>query len=143
VLSREQVSIGLSIINLSNFLGSTIFVTVGQALLQNQLVKKLKPVLPNLNLDDLTQSGASSIIGSVSGDQLPAVLRAYNDSLRSVWYLALGLAALVFLASFRMEWRSVKGHNSTSNDEDSQEMTSYRRPSDVDSNIKENVKMPR
>jgi hypothetical protein len=143
VLSREQVSIGLSIINLSNFLGSTIFVTVGQALLQNQLVKKLKPVLPNVNLDDLTQNGASSIISSVSGDQLPAVLRAYNDSLRSVWYLALGLAALVFLASFGMEWRSVKGHNSTSNDEDSQEMTSYRRPSDVDSEIKGNVKMPR
>jgi hypothetical protein len=36
------------------------------------------------------------------------VLAAYNDSLRSVWYLALGLACSILLASFGMEWKNIK-----------------------------------
>lgn len=125
VLSKQDVSIGLSIINLANFLGSTLFVTVAQALLQNQLVKSLKPILPNANLSEIATSGANSLREEASGEQLRAVLVAYNGAIRSVWYLALGLACLVLLASLGMEWRSVKGqspvnsenHNGSEDDE--------------------------
>ena len=108
VLSREDVSIGLSVINLANFLGSTIFVTVGQALLQSQLVKKLRPILPGVDLSSLADEGATSIRSQASRDELPAVLGAYNDSLRRIWYLALGLTAVVLVFSFGLEWKNVK-----------------------------------
>jgi len=40
---------------------------------------------------------------------LPVVLEAYNEALRAVWYVGLGLACLTLLASLGFEWRSVKG----------------------------------
>jgi hypothetical protein len=41
------------------------------------------------------------------------VLGAYNDALRDVWYLALGLSCLTLLASFGMEWKNVKAKAAT------------------------------
>jgi hypothetical protein len=108
VLSKEDVSIGLSVINLANFLGSTVFVTVAQALLQSQLITKLQPILPSIDLGSLADGGATSIQNQASRDELPAVLGAYNDSMRSIWYLALGLTAVVLVASFGLEWKNVK-----------------------------------
>jgi hypothetical protein len=108
VLRKEDVSIGLSVINLANYLGSTIFVTVAQTLLQTRLVAQLRSVFPDLDLSTLANGGASSIRNLASEEQLPTVLNAYNDSLRNVWYLALGLACLVLIASFGMEWKNVK-----------------------------------
>jgi fucose permease len=114
VLPKEEVSIGLSIVNLFNYLGSTLFITVGQALLQRKLVDKLKPILPNSDLSSLGDSSAASIRNLALKEQLPAVLDAYNDSLRTVWYLALGLAGLILVASFGMEWKTVKAPKPTS-----------------------------
>jgi hypothetical protein len=108
VLSKQDVSVGLSIINLANFLGSTIFVTIAQALLQNRLVTRLRPLLPGVDLSDIANSGAASFRNAASGFQLPVVLGAYNDALRDVWYLALGLSCLTLLASFGMEWKNVR-----------------------------------
>lgn len=109
MLSKKEVSIGLSIINLANFLGSTISVTVAQALLQNRLVAELEPLLPGADLTKIANSGAAFLRGATTPDLLPEVLGAYNDALRDVWYLALGLSGLVLLASFGMEWKNVKG----------------------------------
>ena len=109
VLSKQEVSIGLSIINLANFLGSTIFVTVAQALLQNRLVAELEPLLPGVDLSKIANSGAAFLRDATTPELLPAVLGAYNNALRGVWYLALGLSGLVLLASFGMEWKNVKG----------------------------------
>lgn len=111
VLSKQDVSIGLAIINLANFLGSTLFVTVAQALLQSKLVASLRPILPNANLSEIASSGATTLREGVSGTQLRAITVAYNDAMRSVWYLALGLSFLILLSSFGMEWRSVKGES--------------------------------
>ena len=40
--------------------------------------------------------------------KLDFVLQVYNDSMRSIWYLGLALACLVFVTSFGFEWKSVK-----------------------------------
>ncbi|KAH4044316.1 hypothetical protein HBI55_206120 [Parastagonospora nodorum] len=109
VLSKQEVSVGLSIISLANFLGSTIFVTVAQALLQNRLVAELGPLLPGVDLRKIANSGAAFLRGATAPEMLPAVLGAYNNALRGVWYLALGLSGLVLLASFGIEWKNVKG----------------------------------
>lgn len=98
----------MAVLSLFNFLGASVFVAVGQALLQNRLVLKLKPIIPDVDASTLANGGATSFRAMVSSDQLPAVLDAYNDSIRSIWYLALGLSCLILLASFGMEWKSVK-----------------------------------
>jgi hypothetical protein len=118
VLSKADAPIGLSIISLVNFLGSTIFVTIDQALIQSRLIKSLRPVFPDVDLSSLAQGDAISIRKLASSDQIPAVLSAYNDSLRSVWYLSLGLSCLVLLGSSGMEWKNVKAEKETDDGED-------------------------
>lgn len=90
-----------------------MFVTVGQALLQAQLLKKFPTIVPDLDSSRLTDGGANSIRMLASPEQLPAVLQAYNESIRSIWYLALGLACLVLLASLGLEWKNVKKQETT------------------------------
>lgn len=108
VLPNSEVSIGLSLLNFLSFLGGTIFVTVSQTLLENRLIEGLKEVIPSLSSSTLADGGATSLRSMVSEDKLPIVLDTYNDSIRSIWYLALSLSCLIFLASFGMEWKSVK-----------------------------------
>jgi hypothetical protein len=123
VLRKEDVSLGLSVINLANYLGSTILVTIAQTLLQTSLVAKLKSVLPDLDLSTLAEGSVESFNKLASKEQLPTVLIAYNDSLRGVWYLSLGLAFLILFASLGMEWKNVKTQErSVTEQKDSQEV---------------------
>ena len=108
VLADEDVSIGLSVLNFSSFLGGSVFVSVSQTLLQSKLVEGLKPIIPDLDSSMLANGGATSLRSMVSEDKLQSLLDVYNDSMRSIWYLCLGLSCLVFLASFGFEWKSVK-----------------------------------
>ena len=108
VLSQADVSIGVTLLTFVNFLGGTVFVTVCQNLLNNQLISNLAPVIPNFDPSIVANGGATTLRNSVSPDLLPAVLGAYNQSIQKIWYLALGLACLAFLAAFGLEWKSVK-----------------------------------
>lgn len=108
VLSRADVSIGLSVLQFVNFLGGTIFVSVSQTLLEGKLVSGLRGLIPNLSTSQVAGGGATSLRGLVSAEQLLLLLDIYNDSIRNIWYVALALACVIFLASFVMEWRSVK-----------------------------------
>lgn len=118
ILPKDEVSIGVAVLSLFNFLGASIFVAIGQALLQNKLVKELKPILPDVDPSTLANAGATTFRTTVPEDQLPAVLRAYNESIRSIWYLGLGLACLVFVASWGMEWKSVKQQKTNTKQEE-------------------------
>ncbi|THW80086.1 MFS general substrate transporter [Aureobasidium pullulans] len=108
VLPDSDVSIGLSFLQFITFFAGSTFVTVSQTLLENGLVSGLRDILPDLDPSTISGAGATAIRDMVSLDQLPVVLRVYNDSIRSIWYLGLGLSCLVFVASWGFEWRSVK-----------------------------------
>jgi hypothetical protein len=82
---------------------------ISQALIQSRLVTSLRLVLPDVDLSSLAQSDAISIRKLASSDQLPAVLGAYNDLIRSFWYLPLGLTCLVLLGSSGMEQKKCQG----------------------------------
>jgi hypothetical protein len=110
VLSDADISIGLSFLQFVSFFAGSTFITVAQTLLEHGLVSGLKNILPDL--DPSAISGG----GLVSSDQLPIVLAVYNDSLRSIWYLGLGLACLVFLAAWGFEWKSVKAKSKDDDD---------------------------
>ncbi|KAJ5604681.1 hypothetical protein N7510_009835 [Penicillium lagena] len=107
VLSKSDAPIGLSILTFLQFLGGTIFVTVCQTLLQTKLVQGLDGKV-KLDASAISNGGATTLRNEVSKDQLEFVLKVYNDSLTSVWYLTFGLSCLIFLASFGFEWKSVK-----------------------------------
>ena len=113
VLRKDQVAIGISLLAFTQFLGGTIFVTVCQSLLQNKLVQGLTERLPNFDPAAVSSQGATDLRNLVSADQLPLVLDVYNDSLRSIWYVGLGLSCLILLGSLGFELKSVKKQKRT------------------------------
>ncbi|KAL8710245.1 MAG: hypothetical protein Q9220_005176 [cf. Caloplaca sp. 1 TL-2023] len=108
VLPKEQVAIGLSLLAFVQFLGGTIFVTVCQNLLVNKLISGLEGKIENFDPASIANQGATAVRGSVPPEQLPLVLDVYNKALQSVWYVGLALSCLTFVASFGLEWKSVK-----------------------------------
>ena len=122
-LSDKDITIGLSLLNFVNFLGSTIFITASQTLLETRLIKGLRGIISNLNAATVSNGGATSLRTLVTKDKLPLVLRVYNDSFQGIWYLALGLACLSLVASFGMEWKSVKTKKSETDEKDGVQLT--------------------
>jgi hypothetical protein len=116
VLSDADISIGLSFLQFVSFFAGSTFITVAQTLLEHGLVSGLKNILPDLDPSAISGGGASAVRELVSSDQPPIVLVVYNDSLRSIWYLGLGLACLVFLAAWGFEWKSVKAKSKDDDD---------------------------
>lgn len=107
VLPTKDVPIGTTLMFFSQVLGGAIFISVAQNVLNNELVKRLTG-LPGFDPRLITQSGATSLSGSLADDLRGPVLLRYNEALRTVFHLGLILACLVSLGSAAMEFRSVK-----------------------------------
>jgi len=46
------------------------------------------------------------------------VLQVYNDAMKSIWYVGVGMGGLTLLASLGFEWKSVKGDDKKVDDEE-------------------------
>ncbi|KAF4993564.1 hypothetical protein FGRMN_6423 [Fusarium graminum] len=108
VLPDSDSPIALSVLNFVSFFGGTVFITVSQTLLQGQLETKITKFVPDVDVQQLANSGATSLRKLVPSNKLDLVLGAYNDSMRSIWYLGLGMACAALLLSFGLEWKSVQ-----------------------------------
>ena len=106
VLSRRDVSIGVSLMFFSQLLGGAIFTSVGQNLLNNRLLTDLSGV-PGFNASTISNSGATSLT-HLSPQLQAVVLPAYNNALATVFRAGLALACLSVFGALAMEWVSVK-----------------------------------
>ncbi|KAF2489863.1 MFS general substrate transporter [Lophium mytilinum] len=109
VLAREDIPIGITIINFGNFVGGTIFVSICQGILSSTLRSKLAQQIPGLEVSSISNSGATDFSKLVPPSQLPILLAAYNEGINNVFYCALGVSGFAFVASWFVEWKSVKG----------------------------------
>jgi hypothetical protein len=110
VLSRKDIPIGITIITFTQFLGGSIFVTVCQAVLSNTLREQLSSKIPGLDIGKLSQTGATDLSQLVPKDKLPVLLVAYNEALVNIFYCALAVSCAAFIASFFLEWRTMRKH---------------------------------
>ncbi len=106
VLPNKDVPIGTSLMFFSQLLGGAIFISVGQNVLNNQLLQRLTG-LPGFSPSFLQNSGATSLT-NLPPQVKDQVTTAYNESLRKVFQVGLILACLVILGAATLEWRSVK-----------------------------------
>lgn len=106
VLPRKDVPVGSSLMFFCQLLGATVFVSVGENVLDNQLVQRLSGV-PGFNSTLITSSGATSLLSSLPENLRGTVLTAYNESLRKVFQIGLVVSCLTILGAATMEWRSV------------------------------------
>ncbi|KAF4830410.1 Efflux pump aflT [Colletotrichum tropicale] len=106
VLPKKDVPIGTSLMFFSQLLGGAIFISVGQNVLNNQLLERLSSVA-GFNSALIESSGATSLT-NLPASVNQTVLVGYNESLRVVFRLGLILTCLSILGALAMEWRSVK-----------------------------------
>lgn len=107
VLAREDVSIGTAIMMFSQQLGGAVFVSVGQNVFINALVKGLAGV-PGLSAMTIVNTGATDLQKVVPPQYLPEVLSKYNHALTRTFVIATGMVAASIIGSFAMEWKNIK-----------------------------------
>ncbi|CAG9954499.1 unnamed protein product [Clonostachys rosea f. rosea IK726] len=109
LLPRHEIPSGTAVIQLLQTLSGAIFISVGQSVLQNELLRNLKTALPNANFDAsvLTTVGATQVRNLVPPEDLPAVLEAYNDALTRTYLVAVVVSSLTIFGSLAMEWKNV------------------------------------
>lgn len=108
VLPTRDVPVGTSLMIFSQLLGGAIFTSVGNNVLDNELLRRTAGI-PGVSPEQILSSGATDLTRSVPASALPAVLAAYNESLRKVFQVGLIMTCLTIFGAAMLEWRSVKG----------------------------------
>lgn len=106
VLPTVDVPIGTSLMFFSQLLGGSIFISVGQNVLNNELVKNLSGV-PGFNPASILDAGATTLT-HLAEPLRTTVLLAYNEALRTVFQVGLVMTCLTIFGAASLEWRSVK-----------------------------------
>jgi MFS family permease len=106
VLPKRDVPMGLALMFFGQLVGAAVFVSVGQNVLDNQLLKRLSGI-PGFSKSLVTSGGATSILDSVPPELRGTVLKAYNEALRSVFQIGVVLACLAVPGEAMLEWRSI------------------------------------
>ncbi|KAF9629975.1 Tetracycline resistance protein TetB/drug resistance transporter [Lasiodiplodia theobromae] len=114
-LPTADIPIGTAIIMFSQTLGGALFVSVGQNVYTNQLIKNISAAIPEggAQLQGLVLStGATELQAAITRafpQYLDAVLSAYNDALTETFYVSVAMSALSFVFALCVKWISVKG----------------------------------
>ncbi|MCJ1403437.1 hypothetical protein MMC11_006660 [Xylographa trunciseda] len=107
ILPQESVTVGSSLILFAQSLLAAIFISAGNSLLRNELLKGLsRAQLPRREHFDHSSGCATQITSLVPEAQLGTFLGLYNLALDRVLMLAVPLAALGFSGALPMAWRS-------------------------------------
>ena len=109
VLDMKDVPVGASLIVFIQSLGGAMFVSVGETVLTNQLVKELAKNAPNIRPADVIAAGSSRLQSTFHGDALPAIVLSYNEALSKVFIVGTAMAAFTIIGCVCVEWKSVKG----------------------------------
>lgn len=106
VLPTKDVPVGSSLMFFGQLLGAAVFVSVGENVLDNQLVQRLSG-LPGFNPRLVTSGGATSLINLLPVEQQEVALRAFNEALQKVFQIGLIFSCLTILGAAALEWKSV------------------------------------
>jgi hypothetical protein len=108
-LPAADVAIGTAIMMFSQTLGGALFISVGQNVFTNQLIKNLKTVVPDLNPAFVLTVGATELKHAIPEKFLAGVLSAYNSTLTQTFYVSVATASLSIIGAAFVEWKSMKG----------------------------------
>ncbi|KAI0826958.1 major facilitator superfamily domain-containing protein [Hypoxylon sp. FL0890] len=111
LLPPSDVPVGVTFITLVQNLSASIFVAVGQSILQGELRSRLQSVLPDLDVSSLLNSGAGNFLSTLPPESRSQALAAYSASLILTLYIPLALSCASVVGAVSTRWRSMKGVN--------------------------------
>ena len=107
VLSRKDAPIGISLLMFGQQLGGAVFVSVGESVFTNQLVKGLKNVA-GISPAVVVNTGATDLRHVVDSSNLRGVLVAYNGALTKTFTVAVAMACFSVIGALFVEWKNIK-----------------------------------
>ena len=107
VLSRKDSPIGIALVMFCQQLGGAVFVSVGQSVFTNQLVKGLRSVA-GVSPTVVVNTGATDLRHVVDPSNLRGVLVAYNGALTKTFTVALAMSCLSIIGALCIEWKNIK-----------------------------------
>ncbi|OHF04282.1 efflux pump [Colletotrichum orchidophilum] len=107
-LPPEQISMGMSLVMFSQFMGSAVALAVGNVIFVGALRQDLSKFAPNVDPLTVLAAGATGFRKVVAQKELPGVLMAYVSSVNKEFYLSLGLAIASFCFAWGMGWRDIR-----------------------------------
>ena len=111
VLDIKDVAVGASLIVFTQSIGGAMFVSVGETVLETQLVTALALNAPSIDPADVLAAGATGLESAFPADLLPAIILSYNEALTKVFVVCAAMAAYTIIGGLFVEWKSVKGKN--------------------------------
>jgi hypothetical protein len=112
-LAKDDIAIGTAIIMFSQTLGGALFISVGQNVFTNQLIKNLATVVPDLDSSIVRNTGATELKSVIEEKFWSGVLVAYNQTLTQVFYVSVATAAMSIIGAAFVQWKSMKGKEIT------------------------------
>jgi MFS family permease len=112
VLPLEDVPVGTACIMFFQTLGGALFVSIGQTVFQNGLVRGTHQFVPDIDPKLLLDAGATQIrkvlvqLGKL--DELEGAIEAYMVGLKDAYRVTVACTVVAFLAACFLEWKSVK-----------------------------------
>ncbi|GKT82243.1 MFS multidrug transporter [Colletotrichum tofieldiae] len=107
-LPPEQISMGMSFVTFSQFMGSAVALAIGNAIFVGALKQELSRHSPDVDVAVVLEAGATGFRKVVSESELSGVLTAYVSSIDKEFYLSLALAIASFCFSWGMGWKDVR-----------------------------------
>ncbi|KAL5319710.1 hypothetical protein ACEPPN_012766 [Leptodophora sp. 'Broadleaf-Isolate-01'] len=110
LIPQTDLPTATSIAVFFQFFGGAIFLGIGNNIFVSRLVVALHKYTPDLDAQVAVRAGAEGfrkVVGDADVD-LQRGLLAYSEALVTVFYLCAAGAAVAFVCSFGMGWRSVK-----------------------------------
>lgn len=117
VLSRADVPLGTALMFFMQQLGGPIFIAVGQNIFSSKLINSLSSIR-GLDAKAIVNAGATAYRSTVPKNELNTVIEAYRHALTITFNLAAALSACMILGAAMVEWKSIKGKKSPSDQTD-------------------------
>ncbi|KAI0548847.1 MFS general substrate transporter [Xylaria curta] len=103
-LALKDIPVGTSMVTFAQLLGSSIFVSVGQAVFANALTGNLRQLgIPGVDASTVAATGITDLTEGLTGDAKNAVLRAVNNALTNSWRLPIVLTAISVVGALGVE----------------------------------------
>ncbi|KAI0857695.1 MFS general substrate transporter [Xylaria cubensis] len=108
-LALKDIPVGTSMVTFAQLLGSSIFVSVAQAVFANNLAGNLRQLgISGVDASSVASTGLTDLTKGLTGDAKNAVLRAINNALTNSWLLPIVLTSISVIGALGVEHRSPK-----------------------------------
>lgn len=109
LLPESRVPTALVTLSFTQEIGGIVALSVSQNVLVNRLAHNIARQVPgSLDLRSILNKGILGVIDAVPPQFHDQIVKAYNDSLVDIFYIALTLTCLTVIGALGVEWRSVK-----------------------------------